>query len=204
MVGGAGNDVYYVDSTGDTVTESANSGTDTVLSSITHTLGSNVENLTLTETSSINGTGNALDNNITGNSGNNTLNGGAGNDTYVFSNGGGTDVVTDSGADSSTQDIIRFQSDVLKESIAIFQGTSDLSIAYGSTDNITVTSQTSTNYGIEKVQLDNGLYMTATDINQLIQNMATFATAHNLAFSSVNDVKASPDLMAMVSSAWHS
>ena len=203
MIGGAGDDIYYVDSTSDVVTESAGAGTDTVMSSITYTLGNNVENLTLTGTSAINGTGNTLDNIITGNSGNNTLNGGSGNDTYVFSNGGGTDVVTDSGADSSTQDIIRFQSDVLKESIAIFQGTSDLTIGYADTDKITVTSQTSTNYGIEKVQLDSGLYMTATDINQLIQNMATFATAHNLAFSNVNDVKASPDLMAMVSNAWH-
>ena len=204
LAGGAGDDVYIVDSTGDIVIALYNEGTDTVQSSITYTLKSNVENLTLTGASAINGIGNTLDNVLRGNTGNNTLNGGAGNDTYVFSLGGGTDVVTDSGADSSTQDLLKFQSDVLTESIAIFQGTSDLSIAYGASDMITVTNQTSTSYGIEKVQLDNGLYMTATDINQLIQNMAAFATSHGLAFSSVNDVKASSDLMGMVSSSWHS
>ena len=50
-------------------------------SAVTYTLGANVENLTLTGTGAINGTGNALDNVLTGNCGNNILTGGAGNDT---------------------------------------------------------------------------------------------------------------------------
>jgi len=80
MRGGLGNDTYIVDNTGDVVTENANEGTDTVQSSITYTLGGNVENLTLTGTATINGTGNALNNALIGNSANNTLTGGAGND----------------------------------------------------------------------------------------------------------------------------
>jgi VCBS repeat-containing protein len=86
LVGGAGNDTYVVDSTCDKVTEYANEGIDTVKSSVSYTLGANVENLILTGTSScgqtaaINGTGNTLDNVILGNTANNTLSGGAGND----------------------------------------------------------------------------------------------------------------------------
>src|SRR6185369_10763168 len=90
LTGGAGNDTYVV-GTGDTVTEAAGAGTDTVQSSITWTLGSNLENLVLTGTTAISGTGNAADNVLTGNSVNNTLTGAAGNDT--LDGGAGADTL---------------------------------------------------------------------------------------------------------------
>ena len=65
------------------MTESSAQGTDTVQSSITHTLGSNIENLTLTGSANINGTGNSLDNVLIANAGINALTGGSGNDTVV-------------------------------------------------------------------------------------------------------------------------
>jgi serralysin len=92
MYGGLGNDTYVVDATGDKVIENANEGTDTIQSSVTYTLPANVENLTLTGSSAINGTGNDLANVITGNSGNNTLAGLGGADT--LNGGGGTDTAT--------------------------------------------------------------------------------------------------------------
>jgi len=87
LIGSAGNDIYVVDSAGDVVTEAANAGTDTVQSSVTYTLPVNVENLTLTGTVAINGTGNGLANTITGNTANNTINGDAGQDTLTGSTG---------------------------------------------------------------------------------------------------------------------
>ncbi len=92
LVGGTGNDVYVVDNVGDTVVEEPNAGTDTVQSSISYTLGDNVEYLTLTGVSAIDGTGNLLNNNLTGNAAANTLNGGTGNDTLI--GGLGTDTLT--------------------------------------------------------------------------------------------------------------
>jgi serralysin len=91
MLGGAGNDLYFVDNTGDSVVELAGEGTDTVSSSISYTLGDNVENLILTD-SAANGTGNGLDNVITGNAGSNRLNGGAGDDRLI--GGDGVDYLT--------------------------------------------------------------------------------------------------------------
>ena len=92
LIGGLGNDVYQVDSTTDVITENTGEGTDTIQSSVTYTIASlaNIENLTLTGSSVINGTGNAANNILTGNTANNTLNGGDGNDTL----NGGTGVDT--------------------------------------------------------------------------------------------------------------
>ncbi|MFO5438243.1 MAG: bluetail domain-containing putative surface protein, partial [Dolichospermum sp.] len=94
LIGGLGNDIYIVDSTTDTITENASAGTDTIQSSVTYTIAAlaNVENLTLTGTAAINGTGNGGNNVITGNGANNILNGGAGND--ILTGGFGKDTLT--------------------------------------------------------------------------------------------------------------
>jgi Ca2+-binding RTX toxin-like protein len=93
MYGGDGTDTYYVDSSLDTVTETnallSTGGNDLVISTITYTLGANVERLTLTGVGVIYGTGNALANTLTGNQSANTLTGLAGND--ILDGGVGTD-----------------------------------------------------------------------------------------------------------------
>ena len=78
MAGGTGNDTYYVDSADDVVTELNLAGTDKVISSIDYSLadtdgaganGGNVENLTLTGSADIDGTGTAVANILIGNDG---------------------------------------------------------------------------------------------------------------------------------------
>lgn len=90
LVGGNGNDTYIINNTGVVVTELANQGTDLVLSSITYTLMTNVENLQLMGLANINGTGSTGNNRITGNVGNNVLSGAVGNDTLIGNEGNDT------------------------------------------------------------------------------------------------------------------
>ena len=111
LLGGMGHDTYIIDNSGDTVTENTNEGIDTVLSSITYTLGSNFENLTLTGSTAINATGNTLNNTLTGNSGVNILNGGAGNDT-LDGQGGNDQFTGGTGADTALYQLL-VQSDAL-------------------------------------------------------------------------------------------
>jgi trimeric autotransporter adhesin len=92
LIGGTGNDTFIVDSLTNVVREGLNAGTDTVVAALTYTLGANVENLALTGSDDLNGTGNTRANVLTGNDGSNVLNGGVGNDTLI--GGVGQDTVT--------------------------------------------------------------------------------------------------------------
>ncbi len=84
MAGSSGNDSYGVDATTDRVSEGSGQGADTVQSSITYTLGSYVEHLTLLAgAGNINGTGNSSGNIMAGNEGNNSLASGSGNDSLT-------------------------------------------------------------------------------------------------------------------------
>jgi len=109
LIGGLGADTYYVDDENDQVIETDNtlsglviglnpgSATDTVISEVSRTLETFVENLILkTGFNAIFGIGNALNNRITGNEkinslfglvGNDTLDGGLGNDTMAGGEG---------------------------------------------------------------------------------------------------------------------
>jgi len=114
-----GNDTYVVDSTGDRISETSTLAAeiDTVQSSVSWTLGSNLENLTLTGTAAINGVGNALNNKIVGNSAANVLNGGTGNDSLYGGTGNDTYVVDSTGDRIYETSAVATELDIVKSSV---------------------------------------------------------------------------------------
>lgn len=195
LVGGLGNDVFYVDSTSDVVTEASGQGTDTIMTSVTlASLAANVENLTLTGTGNINGTGSSGDNVMTGNAGNNTLtgaagndtldgkagndtlNGGAGADTYWFGLGYGSDLIVDSDATANVKDVVRFAAGIAQSDIRFTQSGNALVATIKST-NEALTIQDwylSTNNRVEEFRFNDGTVLTNVQAQALVGAMAAF------------------------------
>ena len=102
LIGGFGNDIYVIDSTSDVIVENFDEGIDTVESSISYTLGSTLENLTLLGSADLSATGNDGDNVIQGNEGGNRIEGGDGADT--LSGGAGDDYYVAISSDDSVHE----------------------------------------------------------------------------------------------------
>jgi Ca2+-binding RTX toxin-like protein len=112
MIGSAGDDVYFVDNQQDVATESSGEGVDTIYSTVSYRVPSNVEKLVLSGRLLINATadssanpvtliGNIANNKLTGSSFADTLIGGVGADTLI--GGVGADTLTGGlGADTLT------------------------------------------------------------------------------------------------------
>jgi cyclophilin family peptidyl-prolyl cis-trans isomerase len=114
LVGGAGDDRYIVSAHSNTVTELTNNGSDTVQSLLSWTLGANLENLELTGSKKLSGSGNSQNNTITGNGAANVLDGGTGADVLIGGAGGDTyivdnlsDVIQETGAAAAETDTVR-------------------------------------------------------------------------------------------------
>jgi Ca2+-binding RTX toxin-like protein len=108
MAGGGGGDTYVVDNARDTIVEMPGAGIDTVRTTVSYTLGANLENLSLEGLRDLTGVGNDEANVISGSMGNDKiygregadiLSGGAGQDAFVFDTflmlGNNVDLVTD-------------------------------------------------------------------------------------------------------------
>lgn len=137
MRGGLGDDTYNVDNSGDRVFEVADpdGAQDEVDSTVTFTLPTFVELLSLEGTHDIDGTGNNLDNSIFGNYGNNVLRGLGGND---FITGGGDD---DDTLDGGTG--VDFMEGGDGDDIYIIDNSSDTALEYGDQGTDTVKSSAS-------------------------------------------------------------
>lgn len=189
LYGGADDDTYIVDNNTTLVKELADEGIDTVLASVDYTLTNHVENLTLTGTENLSGTGNTMDNIIIGNSGDNiiegkkgndTLQGGEGSDTYVFNRGDGEDTIIESGSTYKFTDAISFGTGINVEDVKFTKSGNDLIVSIIGTDNkITIKdSNINPDNRIEQFIFDNGTVIDGKKFYELTTNIE-----HNKVYS---------------------
>ena len=228
FVGGKGSDSYIVDSEFDLIQEFSNQGLDIVHSSISYTLGSNLERLRLTGHADISGTGNALDNTLTGNIRNNTLrgalgndlllgmagndtliggegqdtlNGNIGHDRYEFLRGDGQDVIIDSSTVAGEQDQLVFGSAISSEQLWLSQHGQDLVIAViGTTDQVTIQDWFANPHSrIEHIK-SGGKTLSDSNVQNLVDAMAGL-TPPALGETSLNP-NDSAQLSAVITANW--
>ena len=162
---------------------------------MTYTLGANVENLTLTGTAAINGTGNALDNILTGNTAANMLSGNAGNDTldgasgadtlvggicndiYLLGRGYGADSVSENDATVGNTDVMQFLAGVAYDQLWFSKLNADLEVSIiGTGDKVTIQSWYSGNaYHVEQFKTADNRLLLDSRVENLVQAMAAFA-----------------------------
>ena len=164
MVGGKGDDTYFVDNLDDLIVEKSSEGNDIVrftyqgnsqTSGVTgmYTLTSNVEHAILQNTSQYNLAGNSLGNELVGNNANNviygyaggdrlsgrggidTLIGGQGGDIYEISSTTQEDIIDDQGG--TGDDYVSFSNVINEADVAYAKIGSDLVLTFG-TNKVTV------------------------------------------------------------------
>lgn len=137
----------------------------------------------------LNATGNDLDNILVGNGGDNVLTGGkgndlliggAGNDTYRFAKGDGQDAVYDHDATKGNVDTLSF-TDARQDNLWFSKAGQDLRIkVLGTNDQVTVKdwyagAAGTTDNHIERIKTADGKSLLDTDVEKLVQAMASFA-----------------------------
>jgi Ca2+-binding RTX toxin-like protein len=188
LAGGFGNDVYVVNDPGDTITELANQGRDTVYVNFTYALPANVEVLAadpVSGTADINLTGNVLANSLYGNAGINVLDGGGGNDVLIAYAGddslnGGTGNDTMAGGTGDDLYFVDSVSDDIVEAAGEGTDTVYTSLSYG----------LGTGMNIERLIADSAMGAVAINLfgNELANSIYGNAAANLLRGFDGNDV----------------
>jgi Ca2+-binding RTX toxin-like protein len=139
---------------------------------------------------------------LVGGNGLDFLYGHAGNDTYQFGLGAGEDYVSD----SAGTDTLLFDNSATASNILFFQDVSgNLQVGYtnSNSDWVTIQNQGNAANAIEQFTLSNGEFMTAAEVDTLLNEMDAYAAAHNINLANLNDVRNDANLVAMIQDGWH-
>ena len=156
------------------------------------------------------GEGNDL---LNGGEGTNYLSGNTGNDTYLFTKGSNNTTINENVfgftlfgrwiGQNGGNDTVKFGEGITKEDISFLMRGNDLLIQYGDNEFITINNQKSQANQIEKLQLDDGSYLSNTDMDKIIQQLSAYSKDHGFHIKDNSQIQNNQALMNIVASGWH-
>ncbi|MBX0311454.1 MAG: hypothetical protein JHC31_06710, partial [Sulfurihydrogenibium sp.] len=144
---------------------------------------------------------------LIGGPGNDYLEGGRGNDTYIFNKGDGQDtIVNDKYWDGYWNGLgtLKFGEGITKDGIVFFKDNNDLIIGYSNNDFVKVLDQfKGKNYGIEKIEVKDGYYITRSDIENIVNAMIDFTNDKGMSYAEMyNNLLNNQNYTMLLSQNW--
>ncbi|WP_462106115.1 hypothetical protein, partial [Campylobacter concisus] len=113
----------------------------------------------------------------------------------------GNDVINDIAGNNT----IRFGEGISKEDLTFVYSNNNFSIRYGADDIIAVNGYASNfAYQINKIELDNGNFISNSQINKIIQDINSYARDNGITAISHDTIRNNQDMMSIVMSGWNS
>ncbi|MGH7254747.1 MAG: calcium-binding protein, partial [Nitrospirales bacterium] len=140
---------------------------------------------------------------LSGGLGNDTLDGGTGDDTYRFEGGGGQDSIIENDATAGNADTASFESDLVPLDLVFSRNADDLKVAvHGAADALTIVSWYSGDaYQTETFLASNGQELLNSEVDQLIQAMASFSASEGLTWDQAIDQRPQ-DVQVILADYW--
>jgi Ca2+-binding RTX toxin-like protein len=144
---------------------------------------------------------------ITGGKGDDTLYGRRGNDTYLFNRGDGRDTIYDAYQSGSTvydagNDTLRFGEGISAEDLVLWMDGSNLIIDVGDGDRVAIQNQSNPNNAVERVELSDGSYLSAIDIEKLTEDIRLYVSDRNIVITDGDDIRSDAYLSTLIRAAW--
>jgi len=139
----------------------------------------------------------AKNNLFVGGKGNDTMYGSKHADTYLFNLGDGQDTIVEAGSYHGAVDVLKFGEDLSPEQLWFQRRDNHLAILVaGTEDRVTVNDWYSgSRHRIEIMQASNGLALTESRVQNLVNAMAAFAVPAGADFNLLPDQRAQLDMV---------
>lgn len=141
---------------------------------------------------------------LRGEAGNDTLYGGYGADFYLFENGHGQDRIEDYDTTAGNTDTVKLEPGIDKQGVVMFREGLDLLIFTDDDDHIRVSRQFQANYGIERLEVTDGCYITKQDMENIVNAMMDFNSAQGMDITQrYHILRNDPAYHALLAQTWH-